>query len=262
MTELSPINPAQPKAPGSQLAPSLAVPAYQVPAVIIEALRLDRRGQWEYDDALAGLSRTRAAGLPDDAILEASVQAIAALAPCPTQRLMDRLTMLGMSTMQGKDPAQIKAWLHETARLLDDITEEDLFEAIDECVKEPGRIFTPTVGEIRAKALPAKQKREREAARLRRVAMLIEDGVEPPPPPAPFQWPPAERRWDDSMRCSPEAAAKILKEECPHMRTDRQEALKAKLEPPRKPTRADYIAMGVDPAILDRKPSDEGGMPV
>ena len=73
-----------------------------------------------------------------------------------------------------------EAWLHETGRLLADLPERIVFEAIDECVKEPGRCFAPSVGEIREKAAAPLRRAEIEAANLRRMAQLIAEGAEIP----------------------------------------------------------------------------------
>lgn len=58
---------------------------------------------------------------------------------------------------------------------------------------------------------------------------------------------PAKR---DFVPCSPEQAAAIMDEY--GLGTESRQTLKRHIGPPRKPTREDYIAMGVDPALLDR----------
>lgn len=49
--------------------------------------------------------------------------------------------------------------------------------------------------------------------------------------------------------CTPEETAQIMAEY--GLKTETRAMLRQHLGPPRKPTRADYIALGVDPAILD-----------
>lgn len=49
--------------------------------------------------------------------------------------------------------------------------------------------------------------------------------------------------------CTPEQAAAIMEEF--GLRSETRETIRRHLGPPRKPTRQDYIDMGVDPAVLD-----------
>ena len=142
----------------------------------------------------------------------------------------------------GKDSAQIKAWLHETARLLSDMPQAILFNAIDDCVKEPGRRWPPTVGEIRDKAAQPWQRQGREAARLRRLVNLMAEGVEIP------AW--AQPAWGTSPRqaepvCTPDEAQAILKEF--GLRGDFGDNLAGMLTPEKPMTATDYIAEGRDP---------------
>lgn len=240
---------------GSTLARSLAGRPFEVPVAVSRALDLHFNGYWDYPEACRALAKAKRDGFAD-AIPAIAASALAALAPVQPQALIDRLTMLGMSMMHGKDPAQVKAWLHETARLLSDLPQDILFTAIDECVKEPGRVFVPTVGEIREKAMEPMRTMERTAARLNRVAKLIEEGADIPPAEP-------EKSWDwrnqqevvEPNRCTPEEAAAILAEF--GLKGSTAESLTRHLGAPRKPTRADYIAMGVDPATLDRTDSSE-----
>ena len=128
---------------------------------------------------LRTLSRAKHEGLLGD-IPRLAQCALAALNPVPPQVLLDRLTMLGMSMIRGMTDPERKAWLHETGRLLSDLPEAIVLEAIDECVKEPGRAFAPTVGEIRAKALPPLEQAKVLSANLQNLARLVADGVEIP----------------------------------------------------------------------------------
>lgn len=217
-------------------------------------------GQWDHPDAVRGIARLKRDGLVDT-IPALSTAAIAALAPVSTTALVDRLTLLGLSMPGGKDGPQMSAWLHETGRLLHDLPEDILFNAIDECVKEPGRIFVPTVGEIREKAAGPLRQRERTAARLRKMAILIEDGEDIPPaePEMKWSWPVKEEVFDESTRCTPEEAAAICAEF--GLSSTATAMATRHLGPAKAPTRADYIALGVDPSILDRNREPSGEMP-
>lgn len=222
-----------------------------LPAEVSSALRCAYSGEWDYKDACTALAVGKRDGF-DQQFPVLADEAQAALAPIPAGKLIDRLTLLGMSMMHGKSSEQVRAWMHETARLLADLPQSILFEAIDECVKEPGRVFAPTVGEIREKAAEPLRKLERTAARLRRVAMLIEEGVDVPaaehPEARPWNRPIPD--FDETQRCTPEQAASVLSEF--GLRSGVLNKVAANLGPRRLPTRADYIAMGVDPAFLDR----------
>jgi hypothetical protein len=120
------------------------------------------------------------------------------------------------------------------------------------------------VGEIREKAAGPLRDRERKAARLNAVAKLIAEGADIPPAEPEMRTrgfgSTAVEEFDESKRCTPEDAAAILEEF--GLSSGMAKSLKRHLGSPRRPTRADYIAMGVDPAILDRKrPSDSESLP-
>jgi predicted secreted protein len=61
--------------------------------------------------------------------------------------------------------------------------------------------------------------------------------------------------FDEADRCTPEQAAQIIAEVEAEMgvklRPDIQQYVRKHEGPPRKPTRQDYIDMGIDPAVLD-----------
>jgi hypothetical protein len=220
-----------------------------VPANTNQALCLTAECSWNYHDAVAGLARAKRDGVDVEGIPALAAKAHAALAPVESQPLIDRLTLLGMSMMHGKDAAQVQAWLHETARLLADLPEDILFDAIDECVKEHGRVFAPTVGEIRERADSALRLRQRVASRLQQVADLIASGVDVPAADPVKSWmSPPEPAFREQDRCSPEDAAQILSEL--GISSTAAATAKRHLGPLGKPTREDYIALGVDPSSL------------
>jgi hypothetical protein len=98
-----------------------------------------------------------------------------------------------------RDPVRIAAWLAETARLLADLPQDILAEAIDGAVKASARGFLPAVGEIRAIADPAFAARRLTIDRLERVVRLQRRGGAPE----------AEARPD---YCTPAQASAILAE--------------------------------------------------
>lgn len=223
-----------------------------MPPKIVSALWLDS-SYFEHSDALRALGRAKHEGCLD-AIPALAAKASAALVPCAPQPLRDRLTLLGMSMANGKHPDEVKAWMHETTRLLGDLPQHVLFTAIDDCVKEPGRVFLPSIGEIREKASASLAKEERRAARLNRMARLIEEGASFPDwvPPDPSIWgaPPP----DPEPVCTPEQAAEILAE------FGLSSALGSKvagmLNPEPQQTRAEMIAAGVCPPPIKRDEPD------
>ena len=226
---------------GSRLAQASS--AFEVPPHIARHLG------GEYPAQLRTLSVAKHEGWLE-IIPQLAEKALAALVPVEGKALVNRLTMLGMSMANGKDREQITAWLHETARLLADLPQSVLFDAIDECVKEPGRVFVPSVGEIREKASDTLQKREREAARLNRLANLIAEGVEIPEyiPPEPIDWalPTAERR---EPNVTPEEAAAILEEF--GLKSSMGSKLAGMLKPAQPKSRNEMIAEGREPPPIN-----------
>jgi hypothetical protein len=143
-----------------------------------------------------------------------------------------------MSMAYGKDREQVQAWLHESVRLLEDLPASALLPAIDDCVKEPGRVFVPSVGEIRAKADAALQAAQMRAARLNRLRQMIADGVPIP-------------EWQQSQDCGltpkrepwtpePGETAAILAEY--GIRSGLAEALTGMLEAKDRPSTAQQMA--------------------
>jgi hypothetical protein len=173
----------------------------------------------------------------------------AALAPVSDDWLQKRLRLLWKSSVVNGS-LDATAWLHETGRLLADIPQDILADAIDSCVKSSERGFMPTVGQIRAVADPRMQQRETHAARLRSIERVKNGATvtkeEAPRPRAAI---------DSSLA---ESTADILKRVWPTMGKhepgydDKSEALNLDPNRPiRKPTRADYIVWGVDPSALE-----------
>jgi hypothetical protein len=166
----------------------------------------------------------------------------AALRPVSSDWLQKRLRLLWKSSVVNGS-LDATAWLHETGRLLADIPQDILSDAIDRCVKESDRGFMPTVGQIRAVADPKFRLREMHARRL----AAIRDNDAADPKPAAEQASPAPE--------IAESTADMLKRLWPTMSKhepgsrDRDDA--ATLNPDREcksPNREDYIRLfGVDP---------------
>lgn len=117
-----------------------------------------------------------------------------ALAPCHSDWLQKRLRLLWKSlAVSGNIDAT--AWLHETGRMLSDLPQDILAGAIDQTVMEAGRVFVPTVGEIRAIAEPELGKRRLAKWRLEQIqAHKRADPIAP------------------TERCTPEEADRIRRE--------------------------------------------------
>lgn len=225
---------------------------FSVPTALVNRLSLDYEGNFSFciTDAL---SKAKHDGVLDT-LPRLAADATAALAPVEAAPLIDRLTLLGMSMANGRDRAQIDAWLHETVRLLSDLPQGVLFEAIDECVKEPGRVFVPSVGEIREKASDRLRRQERIAARLNWMVRLIDQGVEIPDwetlhpniaasePQAPF--------------CTAEEAAAILAEF--GLKSSLSQGLAGLLKPEEQKTRQQMVSEGREPPPLKPREDSKG----
>jgi hypothetical protein len=236
--------------------------SFSLPPQVEALLSLGYDGNFQDGLAVAALARAKHEGIAD-AIPALAEKAKAALVPVPHKTLLDRLTLLGMSMANGKDADQVHAWLHETARLLSDLPQAVLFDAIDACVQEPGRAFLPSVGEIRAKAAGPLQRKERAAARLCHLARLIEQGFEIP------EWDADKPAWTYARSPEPkverwqpkpgETAAILAEFGLSRMVSD---AAARALQPEPVKTRADLIAEGVEPApIIPPAPDPEAMMP-
>lgn len=163
---------------------------------VISALA-DSGGEWSREHAIRVLNRE---GLEPAALL---AQLTEGTKPVATEWLAERLKVLWKSsTPSGSLDA--KAWLHETGRLLMDLPGDIVSRAIDEAVMGSLRGFMPTVGEIRAIAVPRFEERKRQAARMR--AVVHGDLGRPR-----YPWEPVEREIAEEDLCTPEEAAEILR---------------------------------------------------
>lgn len=143
-----------------------------------------------------------------DGEVEGALKAIRqSLLPISHNRLVDRLTALGMMMAPNRPPAEASIWLREMARLLADMPEDILGDAIDRALI--GSKFIPTLAEIRERADPNLEQRRRVAARLEAIQRLIESGANVPPAPRMESHPQPKH---DFVPCSAEQAAEIMAE--------------------------------------------------
>jgi hypothetical protein len=173
-------------------------------------------------------------------------------------RLVQRLTALGMVMSPNRPPAEASMWVRETARLLNDIAEDVLCEAIDTLQKRMK--FLPTVAEIRELADPVMDERRCKFARLDAMRRFLESG-QPLPKLIPHKRPVMERRGEpmSELDCAElnqilENLGAISRYRPDGSRYDVAERKPAKptFDRPQMPTRQDYIDWGVDPAVLDK----------
>lgn len=162
----------------------------------------------------------------------------AACQPCPWGHLTQRLTALGMMMAPNRPAAEATVWLHEMRRLLEDLPQDILDEAIDQCQRT--NRFLPTVAEIMAIAEPLFTKRKAYARRLRAIADRLSG--------TPVD---AARIEHQARLCRPDEAEEILRENGLLEAVRERQQTRQPASPLRKPTRQDYIEMGVDPAVLD-----------
>lgn len=165
--------------------------------------------------------------------------------PCPWEPLTQRLTALGMMMAPNRPAAEATVWLHEMRRLLEDLPQDILNAAIDQCQRT--NRFLPTVAEIMAVAEPLFTERKGHARRLRIMADRLAGKV---PDPAP-----AERQ---ARLCRPDEAESILREHGLLEAVRERQEVRQPLGPLRKPTRQDYLDMGVNPAVLDSLSDSDG----
>lgn len=125
---------------------------------------------WNATFALAAFEK--AGALPQLAKLAEDHRA--ALAPIAADRLHKRLTRMALAFGNERDERRAMAWLSETSRLLADLPDDILGEAIDQAVKRSERGFLPAVGQIRAIADPLLRLRQRRASRLEAMAAARE----------------------------------------------------------------------------------------
>jgi hypothetical protein len=166
-------------------------------------------------------------------------RARAACQPVDGNWLIDRLSTMQLAMTNGWSEAKATAWLHEMQRLLADLPQDLLSGAIDQAIQKSERGFMPTVGEVRAIAEPRFADRQRILRRLEGVAAL-----------------PAEQPAKPAREIATPEQVEAIKAEVGLVTEPFRLATKAKPLPTRKPTRDDYIALGVDPAILDQVTED------
>lgn len=162
----------------------------------------------------------------------------AALAPTDRDWLQKRLRLLWKSSTPAGS-LDATAWLHETGRLLEDLPQDILAEAIDQAVMQSERGFMPSVGQVRAIAEPRVRDRQRAAARLAAIRDRDQHTAAPP----------AAKAIDTA-----ESTADILKRVWPgmakHEKGHRDDGDKLNLNPDRecrKPSAADYKRLfGID----------------
>jgi hypothetical protein len=174
-----------------------------------------------------------------DLVPDAASAAQLALVPVNHDRLVDRVTAHGMMMAPNRRPDEAVIWVREMCRLLGDLPEAILGEAIDEVIKTS--TFLPTVAEIRAKAEPLLARKRRLAARLAAMADVIATGVEIlPAAPSGRPWA-ATSEWVERERCTPEQVAAVLAE-FPQFRGPAREVLERIADPEKqsRDERAEY----------------------
>lgn len=219
-------------------------------------------GEWNSRTALAKLDTEH---LPELASATAVAQRLCR--PMQHERLVQRLTALGMVMSPNRSAADGAMWVRECARLLSDIAEDVLCEAIDALQKRMK--FLPTVAEIRELADPRMNSRREEFARLDAMRRYVESGQPIPKLLPPQPKPVMDRRGEPMTEADTTELNRILENlgVCSRYRLDgsRYEVEKqpakrlAYPDRPQMPTRADYISWGVDPAILDAPGSKPNG---
>lgn len=199
---------------------------------------------WNPARALAEITRDGFA----DRLPELADRMTAAMQPVPKEWLVDRLSTMSLAMVSGHwSPKQTTAWLSETARLLADLPQDIVAQAIDQAILKAERGFVPSIGEIRSIADPIHDRRRRAAARLSSLARM--DAVAPAPPRAdPFAVEPEIKKED---LAKPEQLAELLATMGAAVdgagmrgaRTGIGSRSVTPKEPPRIPTEADMIAL-------------------
>lgn len=227
-----------------------------MPPEVRTALADGYGGEWSCPRALALLKRDGDVG-PVRALAEA---VNFARQPVAREPLRQRLSALGMTMAPNRAPAEATVWLNETMRLLGDLPQDILFEAIDALQKTSK--FLTTVAEIREIAEPKVAARAKDASRLEAMARYLASG-QPiptlPSRPAPQPKAPEKPITAEEME---ELNAMMKRAGCYTRWRDDGSSYQLKTKeslsgaprhegPPRKPTRQDYIDLGVDPAVLD-----------
>lgn len=211
--------------------------------MILACLEDDYPGNWSSTRALSIIKRDGGV----EAIPALADALAAKLVPIDRTRLRQRLAMLGAAMAPNRSGQDAGAWLEHMTRGLADLPEELLLTAIDDWVKVSK--FPPSVAELREMVDPKVARLRRDASRLDAIARLIASGADVPAARAPID------EWKNPAPveavepCTPEQAAEIMSEF--GLSSAAKEMVRTALGPPRKPTREDYLALGVDPATLD-----------
>jgi hypothetical protein len=156
------------------------------------------------------------------------------LVPATDEAIVQALSgCLTLVAPTGFDKGDRKAWLAAAAMTLQGIPPTLLDWGVAharQVVDHPSRIVPAILEKVQTAWDMRKQDltRERDAAAARRRL--------PPPEITP---------------CTPEQAAAIM-DEFPQLKAETRAGLTKHLGPPRNPTRADYLAMGVDPEVLGK----------
>jgi hypothetical protein len=209
-------------------------------------------GHW---DSLRALALTKQAGALEHVHTLADRYRIAAQ-PIEREKLVQRLTALGMTMAPNRPQAEASVWIHETARLLRDLAEDVVCDAIDAHQLESK--FLPTVAEIRERADGPMQRRRALASRLDAMSRRLSSGD--PIPDLPKSEPPKPREPEKPMTAAEaeefnRIMAKVgaltrYRPDGKRYEVDTTQQRAAARGPRRKPTRQDYIDLGVDPATL------------
>lgn len=217
-------------------------------------------GSWDSAYALAWCRREGC----DRQIPELAAQLACASQPCPPEALRRRLTALGMVMAPNRPSAEATMWLHEMSRLLRDLPQDIVFDAIDECQRSSK--YLPTVAEIRLLADPRADERRKHAARLDAMARLIASGAAipdlrrptPPAPPAKQSAPmtPAEVEEMNTILATIGALTRYRPDGSRYEVDDPKQRTRP-AGPRRNPTRQDYLDLGVNPSVLDQIECDQ-----
>ena len=124
---------------------------------------------WNAREALVGIVSTTGR----QEVVQAADDVRNALQPCNRDWLKKRLASMALAFGHERDPDRVSAWLAETGRLLFDLPQDILADAIDEAIKRSDRGFMPAVGQIRAIADPLFAARRQQSARLDTMAGII-----------------------------------------------------------------------------------------
>lgn len=209
-----------------------------IPPAVRGCLFDQRGGGW---DATRALSEAKRDGVADS-IPALARQMADALAPMDGVRLRQKLTLMGAAMSPNRSREDGAAWLAHMSAGLRDLPEDILLGVIDEWVRSSR--FLPQVADIRERAEPLLEKRNREAARLDCMARLIASGQDVPAAPPVRRWE-APEPFREEDRCTPEQAEAIRAELGISFAAG--ETAKRHLGRPRMPTAADYADLGVAP---------------